>query len=161
MVGSRRCAECRKTFTPAPSARTTQRVCGHGCRAARDRRLVRARRRGAIEEARADERERQRAHRERRTAAGCHAPPSARKPLYSRQEVGRFVDRAFALSRATLVRDLRGILLRIAPAAGHAEGTRGSLSRATLGAQHADTATDSSEKLAPLSRMTLGDRAPP
>jgi len=161
MVASRRCAECRKTFTPAPSARTTQRVCGHGCRAARDRRLARARRRRALEDARADERERQRAHRERAAAAGCHAPPSAGKLAYSREEVGRFVDRAFALSRATLIRDLRGILLRIAPATGSAEVTRGPRSRATLGAQHADTTTDFGESLASLSRVTLGDGAPP
>jgi len=161
MVASRRCAECRKTFTPAPSARTRQRVCGHECRAARDLQRARARRRGGLEEARANERERQRAHRKRRAAAGCHAPPSVRKCALSRQEIGRFVDRALAVSRATLVRDLRGILLRIAPALGNAEVTPGPLSRATLGAQRVDTAMDSSENLAPLSRMPLGDRAPP
>ena len=71
------------------------------------------------------------------------------------------MDRVLALSRATLIRDLRGVLLRITPVLGNAEVTAGPLSRATLGAQRTDKATDSGENLAPLSRVTLGDGAPP
>jgi hypothetical protein len=41
----RRCSECRKTISPAPSASATQRVCSAACRAVRDRKLARARRR--------------------------------------------------------------------------------------------------------------------
>jgi hypothetical protein len=58
--------------------------------------------------------------------------------------VGQIVDRALELSRATLVRDLREILLRVAPSAG--EGP--SLSRASLGVQGADITTDSGANLA-------------
>jgi hypothetical protein len=112
----RRCTECRQMFTVAASARATQRVCGDQCRCARDRKLARQRRRRDLDEARADERDRQRGSRARRAEAaaesGCHAPPSARKLLLSRQEVSEFVDRAFTRSRATLVRDLRGALGR-------------------------------------------------
>jgi hypothetical protein len=108
-------------FTVAASAKATQRVCGSACRRARDRKLARQRRRRDLDEARADERARQRARRARRadeaaTAAtaesGCHAPPSVPKLLLSRHEVAEFVDRALARSRATLVRDFRGALGR-------------------------------------------------
>lgn len=114
----RRCTECRQMFTVAASARATQRVCGSVCRRARDRKLARQRRRRDRDEARADERARKRASRARRADAaatatsGCHAPPSAPKLLWSRQEVAAFVDRALARSRATLVRDFRGVLGR-------------------------------------------------
>ena len=46
---------------------------------------------------------------------GCHAPPSTRKCPLSDKEVRQFVDRALERSRASLVRDLRGFLLRFAP----------------------------------------------
>lgn len=117
----RRCTECRQMFTVAASARATQRVCGSACRRRRDRKLARQRRRRDLDDARADERVRQRASRVRRAdeatkaatmESGCHAPPSAAKLLLSRQEVTEFVNRALALSRATLVRDLRGALGR-------------------------------------------------
>ena len=65
----RRCAECRRTFTPAPSALATQRVCGARCRAARDRELARARRARDLDGARTDERVRQVACRKRRAPA--------------------------------------------------------------------------------------------
>jgi len=116
-----RCTECRQMFTVAASAKATQRVCGSACRRARDRKLARQRRRRDLDEARADERARQRARRARpadeaataaTAEAGCHAPPSAPKLLLSRQEVAEFVDRALARSRATLVRDFRGALGR-------------------------------------------------
>ena len=157
MAACRRCAECRKTFKPAPSARTTQHVCCEACRATRDRRLARARRRRDLEDARCDERERQRLSRETRAAAGCHAPPSARKCPLSPQEVRQFVDRALGRSRATLVRDLRGALLRIVAIAGNAEAGADALSRASLGPQASDKMGDSGANLAVPSRVSLGE----
>ena len=115
----RRCTECRKIFLAAASARATQRVCGVACRGTRDRKLARARRLRAPDEARTDERERQRASRaRRREASGCHAPPSSSKCPRFQGEVGRLVDRALAPSRATLVRDFEGILKRYVAKAG-------------------------------------------
>jgi hypothetical protein len=111
----RRCSECRKTLKPKPSARTTQRVCSEACRAARDRKLARGRRRVDLVDARADERERQRACRARRRAAGgCHAPPSTPKSSLSRGQIRLIVDRALGRSRRSLERDLRAIVGRFA-----------------------------------------------
>ena len=160
MAACRRCAECRKTFTPARSARATQRVCSMACRTARDRKLARVRRRRDLDDARLDDCARQQARRVR-LAATCHAPPSARKCLLSPKEVGQFVDRALARSRATLVRDLRGILLRFAPILGEAQAVEGGLSRATLGAQGSDIVVDSGANLAEASRVSLGEGAAP
>jgi hypothetical protein len=50
-------------FTPSPRAQSTQRVCGPECRAARDRKLARARRRREVDDYRADECKRQRERR--------------------------------------------------------------------------------------------------
>jgi len=114
MATRRRCSECRCTFTPSPRARTTQQVCGPSCRAVRDRKLARARRRADIEGFRADELRRQQASRAARAEArgvaaprDGHAPASAAKYAEVREEVAQFVDRAVAASRATLLRDLR------------------------------------------------------
>jgi hypothetical protein len=116
----RRCTECRSTFTPSPRALQTQRVCGPACRAARDRKLARARRRREIDDSRADERERQkacRAAREKARAAAdppaCHAPPSASNPSNLPDKITQFVDRAIEASRASLLRDLRREWLRL------------------------------------------------
>jgi hypothetical protein len=96
-------------------------VCSATCRAVRDRKLARARRRRDRGDVRAGERDRQRASRDRRAAAsGCHAPPSASKLLLSQEEMGEIVDRALARSRATLTRDLRGALRRYGTKAGDA-----------------------------------------
>lgn len=160
MATCRRCAECRKTFTPARSARRSQRVCGKACRERRDRKLARARRRLDLDDARIDDRDRQRARREH-LAAKCHAPPSARKCPLSPKEVRQFVDRALTRSRATLVRDFRVILLRFAPIRGEGGAPEVAMSRATLGAQGMDTVTDSGENLAEPSHVSLGDRAAP
>jgi hypothetical protein len=103
----RRCSECRKSFEAAPSADEMQQVCGVVCRARRDRKLARARRCADLDDARTGERRRQRLNRVRKAAAsGCHAVPSQRKPMESWEEVMRSVDRALALSRGSLVRDL-------------------------------------------------------
>ena len=161
MAASCRCAECRRTFTAEPSARGTQRVCGKACRKARDLRLARARRRRDLDDARADERERQRTHRKAWAASGCHAPPSTRKCPLSDKEVRHFVDRALERSRATLVRDLRGILLRFAPISGDGSAVGADMSRATLGAEASNVMDDSGEKLATPSRGSLGARRGP
>jgi hypothetical protein len=53
--------------------------------------------------------------------------------------MGRIVDQALARSRATLVRDLRGVLGRFA----QNSGEPAALSRLTLGAQAAEATGDS------------------
>ena len=147
MATRRRCSECRCTFTPSPRARTTQQVCGPGCRAARDRKLARARRRADIEGFRADERRRQQARRAdraeaRSVEAPCdrHAPASVAKYSEVQEEVARFVDRVVEASRATLLRDLgrkwprlREILVK-----------GGEVSRASFGGQAPDLTAQSS-----------------
>jgi hypothetical protein len=120
MPPRRRCTECRCTFTPSPRALQTQRVCGPACRAARDRKLARTRRRREIDDARADERQRQKACRAARAKAhaaqdppACHAPPSASNPSNLPDKIVQFVDRALEASRASLLRDLRREWLRL------------------------------------------------
>jgi len=116
-----RCTECRKVIVAAASARATQRVCSKECRRVRDRKLARSRRRRDLEATRAEERERQRASRERRReASGCHAPPLRCKCLLSEEEISHLVDRALAVSRATLVRDFQAILERCTAKCGEA-----------------------------------------
>jgi hypothetical protein len=72
-----------------------------------------------------------------------------------------FVDRALDQSRATLMREMRAILLRFAPIPGNGSRSNTALSRATLGAQAAETTTDSGANVAEPSRMSLGDRPAP
>jgi hypothetical protein len=134
MATRRRCSECRRTFTPSAKAQTTQRVCGATCRAARDRKLARARRRCEVVEHRAEERQRQQASRALRKAATCHAPASAAKSAELPEEIVRLVDHALSLSRATLMRDLRRKLPGLMQPSGNdpAPVTR-QLGRATAG----------------------------
>jgi hypothetical protein len=146
MTTRRRCSECRCPFTPSPRALSTQRVCGAECRAARDRKLARARRRREIEGYRADERIRQKASRKRRAEApavapdgACHGPPSPRNPAELPEEVVRFVDRALGASRATLLRDLSRIWLRRRENV----ATVGTVSRASFGAERPDPTAQS------------------
>jgi hypothetical protein len=112
----RRCTECRHSFTPSPRARDTQLVCGAACRAARDRKLARARRRDDLDAYHKDERDRQRAARARRAAAAaaptgasprCHAPPSAPRSPDLQDKVLLIVARLFEASRATFQREMR------------------------------------------------------
>jgi hypothetical protein len=148
MVTRRRCSECGCRFTPSPRARATQRVCGAGCRASRDRKLARARRRRDIDECRTDERERQRKSRGARTKTAGeaqeaeiqppgHAPASASKPAESLKEIAHFVDRAFEVSRATLMRDLSRIWPQIDENLLKASGD-GGVSHASLRGQGLD-----------------------
>jgi hypothetical protein len=69
----------------------------------------------------------------------------------------QFVDRALDRSRATLVRDLRGILLRFAPIAGTPEAAVAALSRGSLGAEDLDKTGDFVANRATLSHMSLGE----
>jgi hypothetical protein len=112
----RRCSECRKTFSPSVGTGARQKVCGAACRAKRDRKLARRRRVRQLEEHREDEAARQRVHRARVRASAegpsCHAPASGAKLLKLREKVAVLVDRALAMSRATLVRDLAEIVPR-------------------------------------------------
>lgn len=156
----RRCTECRKTFAPARSALSTQRVCSKACRDRRDRKLARARRRRDLDDARIDERARQRARRAHLVET-CHALPPVPKCPLSPKEVRQFVDRALARSRANLVRDLQGILRRFTFIRGEDPTVAAAMSRATLGAEDVGNMADSGESLAGLSRMSLGVRAPP
>jgi len=104
--------------------------------------LARARRQRDVQDYRVDERERQRACRQRRREAGgagggasdaCHAPPSTPKPADVLEKLLESWDTAVALSRATLTRKLPAVLRGLVPAAGTAETGTGVLSRATLG----------------------------
>jgi hypothetical protein len=150
MATRRRCSECRCPFTPSPRARLTQRVCGAECRAARDRKLARARRSREIEDYRADERLRQEASRGKRakgqaaeTGDACHAPASAPKSSELPEEVVRFVDRAVEASRATLLR----VLSRNWPRPRENVATAREASRASFGVQAPDLTARSDANL--------------
>jgi hypothetical protein len=145
MPARRRCTECRKTFDPAITARERQRVCGEACRASRDRKLARARRRRELDDCRADEREWKRPRREGLAADGCYAPPSTPKCAELPREVVEIVDRLLRVSRATLLRQMRGVFQRgIAPGVAKA----GALSRASLDAGQAENTPDPAKTLA-------------
>jgi len=90
-------------FTPSPHGKSTQRVCGAECRAKRDGKLQRARRRLELEEHRADERERQRASRARRRS---HAPPAEPKAAKVKDKSEPIVASPKAMSRAGLEQKL-------------------------------------------------------
>lgn len=77
----RRCSECRSWFVPARTAAQSQRVCGEECRRHRRGRQARGRRRADLQEYRVEERERQRAHRERRRSQ----PEGGAKPAEERR----------------------------------------------------------------------------
>jgi hypothetical protein len=150
MVTRQRCSECGSWFTPSLRARSTQRVCGTECRAGRDRKLARARRRREIGDYRADECERKRASRAgvkaRAAAKGapCHAPPSAPKSPKLPEEIVQFLDRAIEASRATLQRDLS----RNWPRLCEKMAKTGDVSRASAGGQALDSTAKSSPILA-------------
>jgi hypothetical protein len=147
----RRCTECREWYEAAPSARDTQKVCGAACRQKRRRKCARVRRGRELQQARVDERERQRDHRaeRRRRAASpapptspaglgrdgptCHAPPSSAKHREILSKVLDLWDNEMARSRATLERRIRLVLAGAQRSPGTAEAGPGALSRATLG----------------------------
>lgn len=105
-----RCTECQRQFTPDVRASDHQRVCGKACRKLRRNRLARHRRQADLEAHRADERERQRKHRDGPAEAKCHEPASDAKALELLKKWEEIVDRATRLSRATFRRDAMRIL---------------------------------------------------
>lgn len=77
----RRCTECRKWFQPAPSARDTQKTCSEPCRARRRCKQAQRRRWEHVQQARVDERERQRdCRRCRRGQVSAQASGSPTRP---------------------------------------------------------------------------------
>lgn len=138
-------------FTPAPSARGTQRVCGPPCRKLRDNQLARSRRRADLDDARADERERQRKHRAATprvapasspvtppvTPAPRHAPPSDDILSKLLQKIILEWRATSPPSRATLALEFARILKRCARRDGARGGADPAASRATFDAQRA------------------------
>lgn len=132
--GRRRCTACRRYYEPAASAASTQRVCGPACRKARRRKLARARRSKALDDFRADERDRQQKCRDKRKeAGGHHALASTPKYADIKSKVLDSWDRATAASRASLERRLPSIVRAILRSDGTARVAEASPSRARLG----------------------------
>ena len=109
----RRCCECRRWYTPAPSAAKTQKTCSKECRLGRRARQERERRKADLADARADERERQRAHRAGKRGASPGVDPPVSLTGLSLQvrvviaEMEREVGQAYRLSLTGLRRRLR------------------------------------------------------
>src|SRR5438477_5026052 len=99
-----RCTECRKWFAPRVTAAKHQRVCGAACRRRRRGKLARQRRGDDLEGQRADERQRQKKHREAAKRDGCHEPPSGGKYAEVLLKLEQIVDGAARRSRATFRR---------------------------------------------------------
>src|SRR5262249_54135003 len=115
----KRCVICRRLFPPAPTSVATQKTCSAACRKRRRNRMAQARRRRALEDFRADEREPQHACRKRRRESSC--PRSGVSTPVSRARlsveaadlsglIDESVDKAVTVSRATLKRYLRAAL---------------------------------------------------
>ena len=137
----RRCTQCRKRFVPAPSALTTQTVCGAAeCQRTRRNGLARRRRQRDVLEYRDDERQRQQKCRALRCGeprssvaeqpasategvavtpptgrdvTACHVPASAQTTRQFTLKMLSEWDRAAAASRATLEREMTAILGQI------------------------------------------------
>jgi hypothetical protein len=109
-MGLHRCTECRKWFTPAVTAKQHQRVCGKECRGRRRAKLARSRRAATREDCRADERERQRKHREAAASGACHEPALSGKSSEWLGKMQQVVDKVVRLSRASFEREIRRIV---------------------------------------------------
>ena len=140
----KRCTECRRWFQPPVTAAKSQRVCGAECRRKRRRRLARGRRWKRLQDHRVDERKRQQECRQRRreqeekgaavpVTGPRHAPPSAPNSADLMVKVLESWDRAQALSRATLRREITTILRGKGPISGTEAAAVTPLSRATFG----------------------------
>ena len=139
----KRCTVCRSWYAPAARAKASRRVCGAECRKRRRRRLSRARRAKQVQEYRVDERRRQQECRQRRREAGkagsseardggCHAPPCSRNAEELLDKVLDSLDRAHAVSRATLRRGFVTMLRTSAAILGTERAAQSAPSRATL-----------------------------
>lgn len=121
-------------------------MCGRPCRAARDRKLARMRRRRELDDSRTDDRRRQQLRREALAKARAapelparNAPASASNPLDLPDKIIQFVDRSLDASRASLLRDLRREWLRLRANM----ATAAPVSRASLASQGADLTHES------------------
>ena len=123
----RRCHSCRKWFRPKPSSEAHQKTCSTECRRKRLRDLAKRRRERDLEAHRKRDRQRQRKCRDRRRAAGLTVTPSVSRsglspqPLAIDGVIGQTLDKHFALSRSTLLAELRRALGEI----GHLLGQGG------------------------------------
>ena len=134
--------DCSADEAPRAPALRPVRVCGPVCRAQRDNALARRRRALDLDEAREDERLRQRKHRAAARTPGDapeqppdpppgHAPPSGDNPVKLQRKLLQIWDEEATLSRARLERRFARILAGSAPPV----GAEAPVSRATLGAQ--------------------------
>ncbi len=127
----KRCAECRRWFTPPARLAKQQRVCSTACRLKRRAKQGRARRAREPVRYRDEERERQRRCRQeqrlgglsaakaeepdagsepaRAVGAACHALGDAQKSRKSQKEFDDLWDRLMDVSRAGLEREVRKI----------------------------------------------------
>ena len=125
MAFAKRCAGCRKMFTPDPRAAKRQVMCGRPCGAPRRRAQAKARRDADVAGYRESERKRQRERRRRCAERAASAPERRVKPP-PRAEMSRAdfaaqlhaitsvivqnVDRAAAVSRADFGRQVAKIV---------------------------------------------------
>lgn len=141
-----RCTQCRTWFVPSASSTNTQRVCGPKCRRLRDNALARRRRAADPDNAREDERLRQRKHREALRAGQTpppkppptppgHAPPSDANPAKLRHKILVLWDKEAALSRARLDHQIAQILGLPTRSVGTEAPVTTPVSRATLSAK--------------------------
>ncbi len=113
----RRCCECRKWYVPARSTANTQMTCSRKCRLRRRAKQEKARRTADLENARADDRERQRKHRERKREEKGADPPLSQAGLSVQlraavEEIVEDLGQAQRLSQAGLRRRLRRIAMK-------------------------------------------------
>ena len=113
----RRCCECRKWFVPAPSAAKTQKTCSRKCRLRRRAKQEKARRARDLANARTDECERQRTHRERKREKQGADPPLSQAGLSVQlrdavEEIIEDLGQAQRLSLTGLRRRLRRIAMK-------------------------------------------------
>lgn len=113
----RTCTSCRKWFQAEAAATRTQKTCSLACRAKRRAMLARQRRERSLHESRVADRKRQQACRARRRRDLVEPPRRAMsratlspQAIEMQAQVMAIVDHAARLSRATLGRQLRGIL---------------------------------------------------
>lgn len=138
-----RCTECRAWYRRAPTASTSQKVCGPACRKVRNRKLAGVRRSKDPWGFREDERRRQRESRARRKTAAAtgvtgppvtrgHAPSSAPNTRQLQRKVLEAWDTQSAVSRATFARMIAEITEGFGASAGTGHTAEGTLSRVTL-----------------------------
>ena len=125
-----RCRCCRKWFRPESSAEH-QRTCSLECRRKRRSRVAKRRRERDLESHRERERLRQHRCREKRSAEGRgHTAPLSRasllaQPLALDVVIVQTVDKHLAVSRATLLAEIRAVLAEFGVLPGQAVTEKG------------------------------------